>query len=421
MSAVALSPEVGYVLLLFGLFVVPRLLQRLRIPAAITSLALGGLAGPGLGLFQQDPTIKLLSTLGIVSLFLFAGLDVDLRALRKETRVLGEHLAVRLLALGAVAATAATALGMGTRPAVLVALALLTPSTGFILDSLPGLGLPQDAVFWIRAKAIATEIVALVAMFVTLQSATPMGFALSATVLVTMIALLPLLFHAFARFVLPHAPKTEFAFLLMVAVVCALVTRKLGVYYLVGAFVVGIVAQRFREKLPAMASEKMLDAVEAFASIFVPFYFFGAGLLLKRSDMSWTALLYGAGFLAAAVPLRLALVALHRRIRFRESARESLRVGIPMLPTLVFTLVIAHVLRDRFEVSSDVFAGLIIYALVNTVIPSLFFRSQTPEFETPEAPPLTEDEEERLLRDGPATGPVGRERGAKEEERCDRS
>ncbi|MCC6747474.1 MAG: cation:proton antiporter [Deltaproteobacteria bacterium] len=421
MSAVALSPEAGYVLLLFGLFVVPRVLQRLRIPAAITSLALGALAGPGLGLFQEDPTIKLLSTLGIVSLFLFAGLDVDLRALRKETRILGEHLAVRLLALGAVAAAAATALGMGTRPAVLVALALLTPSTGFILDSLPGLGLAQDAVFWIRAKAIATEIVALVAMFVTLQSATPMGFALSATVLVTMIALLPLLFHAFARFVLPHAPKTEFAFLLMVAVVCALVTRKLGVYYLVGAFVVGIVAQRFREKLPAMASEKMLHAVEAFASIFVPFYFFGAGLLLKRSDMSWTALLYGAGFLATAVPLRLALVALHRRIRFRERARESLRVGIPMLPTLVFTLVIAQVLRDRFEVSSDVFAGLILYALVNTVIPSLFFRSQTPEFETPEAPLLTEDEEERLLRDGPATGPAGRARGAKEEEQCDRS
>ncbi|MBK7092132.1 MAG: hypothetical protein IPH59_10520 [bacterium] len=66
----------------------------------------------------------------------------------------------------------------------------------------------------------------------------------------------------------------------MLAVVCAFVTRELGVYYLVGAFVAGVAAQRFREELPAMASEQMLHAVELFASVFVPFYFFNAGLHL---------------------------------------------------------------------------------------------------------------------------------------------
>jgi len=57
-----LSKEMAYVGLLFGLFVIPKVLQRWRVPAAITSLLLGAVAGPGLGWFHHDQTIGLLST-----------------------------------------------------------------------------------------------------------------------------------------------------------------------------------------------------------------------------------------------------------------------------------------------------------------------------------------------------------------------
>ncbi|MEZ4818929.1 MAG: hypothetical protein R3A45_03160 [Bdellovibrionota bacterium] len=40
-------------------------------------------------------------------------------------------------------------------------MAILTPSTGFILDSLNALQMDQEEKFWIKTKAIATEIVAL--------------------------------------------------------------------------------------------------------------------------------------------------------------------------------------------------------------------------------------------------------------------
>lgn len=72
-----MTQEVMYVILLFALFVLPRMMARLRIPTAITGFGLGVVAGMGFGLFTHDPTIELLSTFGIVSLFLFAGLDVD--------------------------------------------------------------------------------------------------------------------------------------------------------------------------------------------------------------------------------------------------------------------------------------------------------------------------------------------------------
>lgn len=99
--------ELSYVLLLFGLFVVPRFLQRYRVRAAITSLALGAVLGMGFGLFQHDATVELLSTFGIVALFLFAGLDSEVDELRREARVLGEHLVIRLLMVGGLRESAA--------------------------------------------------------------------------------------------------------------------------------------------------------------------------------------------------------------------------------------------------------------------------------------------------------------------------
>src|SRR5690606_30062719 len=160
----------------------------------------------------------------------------------------------------------------------LVALALLTPSAGFILDSLGSFGLTKDEKFWVRSKTISAEIVALLVLFFVLQSSSLSRFVMGTAALVLLVVVLPKTFELFARWIAPIAPRPEFACLVMMTIGAAFVTRQLGAYYLVGAFVVGIVAQRFRERLPAMASEEMVHAVDVFASFFIPFYFFGAGL-----------------------------------------------------------------------------------------------------------------------------------------------
>jgi Kef-type K+ transport system membrane component KefB len=342
----------------------------------------------GLSLFSGDQTVGLLATLGIVSLFLFAGLDVRFRDLRQETGVLVQHVATQVVILLAAAFAIQALLALPFRPAVLVALALVTPSTGFILDALAGWGLSDRERFWVKSKAVGSEIVALLVLFVTLQSETWERFALATLVLAGLVAVLPLVFRLFAERIVPFAPKSEFAFLLMVAIVTAVATRELGVYYLVGAFIVGLTAQRFRERLPAIASEQMLHAVELFASFFVPFYFFGAGLHLRREDFGVDALLLGTAFLGLVLPLRLGQVAAHRRAALREPLAHSLRIALPMLPTLVFTLVIAGILRDQFAVSRMVFGGLIIYTLVNTLTPGLVLRGPPPDFAAPRAPAL---------------------------------
>jgi Kef-type K+ transport system membrane component KefB len=204
------------------------------------------------------------------------------------------------------------------------------------------------------------------------------------------ILVIPLAFRFFAAVVLPYAPRSEFAFLLLVALLSAIVTRELGVYYLLGAFVTGVAAQRFRAKLPALSSEKMVDALEAFGSVFIPFYFFMAGMHIEAAQASWWALGMGLALLCAFVPIRLAFTIAHRRLALAELRGPSRRVATALLPTLVFTLVLSELLRDRYFAPDFLVGALVVYAVVNTTLPSYLLGAATPTFETVEASPLTE-------------------------------
>ncbi|MEO8200428.1 MAG: cation:proton antiporter, partial [Gemmatimonadota bacterium] len=324
--------DLSYVALLFVLFVVPRLLQRFRLPAAVTSLVLG-IGASAFGLFPHDDTLALLASLGIVALFLFAGLEVDLDELRPEAKILVQHLVIWLVTLIVTAGAAMMIFHLPLRTATLLALAIVTPSTGFILDSLESFGLTPTEKRWTKAKAISSELMALSVMFVALRSGSFQELSLSLVALVLLILLLPPVFRWFAVTISPYAPRSEFAFLLMVAMVSAYVTRHLGVYYLVGAFVAGVAARQFRDQLPAMSSNRMLAAVEAFASVFIPFYFFKAGSEIHLVDLGGWSILAGLVMSVVFVGLRLGEVSLHRRIALGEKGQHAMKIGVALLPT----------------------------------------------------------------------------------------
>ena len=369
-----MSNELVYLLLIFGLLVIPRALQRFKLPAPITCLLFGVGAMLAFGDRTHDPVIVLLSTLGISSLFLFAGLEVDLRALRKQLSPLLAHLVVRAASLVGVGWLAWRYLGLDWQAAALVALALLTPSTGFILDTLERLGLDEEERFWVTSKAIAGELMALAALFVVLQAGDMTQLGVSSLAMTAMIIGLPLLFVALGRWVVPHAPGSEFSLLVMVGMVAAYVTYKLGVYYLVGAFVAGLAARLLHRRMPRLASDDNLHALRLFASFFVPFYFFHAGTGIVRDALSWDALWMGLGLTAVVVPARVAVVWAQRRLMFGQRGRGNLRVSVALAPTLVFTLVLAHILHARFGIDSALMGALILYTVLNTMLPSLLLK-----------------------------------------------
>lgn len=370
-----MSQELIHLALIFALLVVPRALQRFSLPAPLTCLVFGIGAMLWLGDSAHDPVVALLSTLGISSLFLFAGLEVDIQALRRGLWPLLAHLFIRGVVLTAAAWLGWRYAGLGWQAAALLALALLTPSTGFIVDTLGRLGLDDEERFWVTNKAIAGELLALAVLFLVLQADDAVRMGVSSAALVGLMVGLPLLFIALGRWVVPHAPGSEFSLLVMVGLIAAFATYKLGVYYLVGAFIAGLVARLLQRKMPALASGENLHAVRLFASFFVPFYFFHAGTGVPAEALSLEAMALGVVLTAVVLPLRIAETWVQRRLMFGESFRSSLRVSLALTPTLIFTLVLAAILHARFGIRDALFGALVLYATLTTLLPSLVFRT----------------------------------------------
>jgi Kef-type K+ transport system membrane component KefB len=366
-----ITTELAYLALILALIVVPRALQRLLIPAPVTCFGFGLAAALLLSAFDHDATLALLATLGISSLFLFAGLEVDVAELRRSLRPLCAHLLVRSLILAGLSAGGVFFLQVSWQVACLVALALLTPSTGFILETLAGLGLDEQERFWVTSKAIGGELLALLLLFVVLQSDSLEHLGWSSLALAGMVLFLPLLFIALGRYVAPYAAGSEFSLLVMVGLLAAYFTKALGVYYLVGAFVAGLIARLLRERLPDLASEDNLHAVKLFASFFVPFYFFYRGMSVPGGALQWNALWIGLGLTLTVLPFRVGVVWAQRRFLVREDGRSSLRVAVALAPTLIFTLVLAGILRERFALDDALYGALLVYAALTTLLPSL--------------------------------------------------
>jgi Kef-type K+ transport system membrane component KefB len=354
----------------FGILVIPRALQRFRMPAPLTCFIFGIgvaiLSTPAAG----DRVFRVVATLGIASLFLLAGLEVDLVEIRRHILRLSRLLATRGLVLVATVWFALHYLHMSWQAAALLALGLFTPSTGFILDTLPESGLDAGEQKEVAISAITGEIAALLVLFVVTQASSTANLAKSTGALFLLIVLTPVFFLALGKYVVPYARGSEFSLLLMVGIICAVVSEHLGVHVLVGAFVAGLVAGLLKQRMKTLASEENLHAVKLFASFFVPFYFFHEGLKVPAGALVLRALLTGVAVSIVVIPIRIAKNWVQCRYLSGRTSQSGIRVAVALTPTLIFTLVIAGILHETFHIDDALYGGLLVYATISTILPS---------------------------------------------------
>jgi Kef-type K+ transport system membrane component KefB len=370
MQNILIPPQILYLVVIFTLLLFPKILQRFKIPAPLTCFALGIGVSLYTTEFIHDPTIGLLAILGISSLFLFAGLEVDLHELKKGLGSILGHLLIRALLLLVCIWICMHYFNFSWQVASLLVLAVLTPSTGFIMDSLPSLGLSENERFWVTSKAISGELLALALLFVILKSDSYSSLA-SASGIILLIAFgLPILLSLLGRYVIPYAPGSEFSLLIMVGLIAAYLTKQIGVYYLVGAFLTGFVARQLRVRMPNLASDVNLHAIKLFASFFVPFYFFYSGMTVPSEALVLDALWLGLIISAILIPLRIGSITLQRVLVQKDNIKTASNVSIALTPTLIFTLVLATILHQRYGISEVLFGALLVYAALTTIIPS---------------------------------------------------
>jgi len=371
--------------LILALLVVPRALQRFRLPAPLTCFIFGVAAAILFKSVLNGSVLAVVSTLGVASLFLLAGLEVDLVEIRRQLPRLMGHLGIRGLLLVAAAWVAIRYLHMGWQPAALLGLGLFTPSTGFILDTLPHSGLTEAEQREVSINAIAGEIIALLVLLFVSHANSIQSLAVSSGALVLLIVLTPLFFLALGKFVLPYAPGSEFSLLLMVGIICAVISESAGVHVLIGAFVAGLVAGLLKTRMATLASHENLHAVRLFASFFVPFYFFQQGMEVPTGALVVKALLYGLALSVIVLPIRIAKNWLQARYFSRRDPAGGMRVAVALTPTIIFTLVIAGILHESFHIDDAIFGGLIVYAAISTILPS-FVLPRFAEAELPGTP-----------------------------------
>jgi Kef-type K+ transport system membrane component KefB len=357
--------------LILALLVLPRALQRFRLPAPLTCFVFGVVASILLKGVLRDSVVRVMSTLGVASLFLLAGLEVNLVEIRRQLPRLLGHLAIRALFLVATAFVAIRFLHMGWQPASLLGLGLFTPSTGFILDTLPHSGLTKAEQMEVSINAIAGEITALLVLLFLSHADSMQSLAVSSIALVLLIVLTPLFFLALGKFVVPYAPGSEFSLLLMVGIICAVISEAAGVHVLIGAFVAGLVAGLLKTRMATLASHENLQAVRLFASFFVPFYFFQQGREVPTGALVARALIYGLVLSVIVLPLRIAKIWAEARLFSGRTPEGGMRIAIALSPTIIFTLVIAEILHESFHIDDALFGGLLVYAAISTILPSL--------------------------------------------------
>jgi Kef-type K+ transport system membrane component KefB len=371
------SRTLVYLAMILGLLVVPRALQRFRLPAPLTCFIFGIIGAVLFKTTVDDQVLRVIATLGVASLFLLAGLEVDLVEIRRQLPRLTGHLAIRGAFLIATAWLAIRYLHMSWQPASLLGLGLFTPSTGFILDTLPRSGLTGSEQTEVSINAIGGEITALLVLLILSHADSVQTLAVSTGALLLLVVLTPLFFLALGKYVVPYAPGSEFSLLLMVGIICAVISNAVGVHVLIGAFVAGLVAGLLKTRMKTLVSHENLHAVRLFASFFVPFYFFHEGLEVPTGALVLKALFYGLILSIVVLPIRVGKNWVECRYFSRRTSAGGMRVAIALTPTIIFTLVIAGILHGSFHIDDALYGGLLVYATISTILPSFVLPALT--------------------------------------------
>jgi Kef-type K+ transport system membrane component KefB len=396
-----LDPYLKLLVLIGLLFFLPKMLVRLGIPSPVTEMGLGVVCGPlALDVLRPDDLTGTLAALGISALFLFAGMEVSMSALVERRRTILVHTLIQVLLFVAAGAGVLHVLPhvpllpqlpplppLPLLPvAVLIAAALMSSSAAFIIPALDALRLPEDLKTWIKQKAITNELLAILAVLFFSNTASPRAALISIAAITAMVALVPLAFVLFHRTILNWAPRTEFSFVMIVALFAAYVSHHVGVHYLVGAFVVGVIARRYlrwgeKHGMEMASVHSALDSFRFFSAFLMPFFFFLAGLQLPAGALALQALLFAGLLFATAVPLRVAVVMLHRRLQLREPWHDSWNVALLVAPTTVVSVAMADILRARFTVPESIVGALILYGAATSFLPLLTRRVRSTEDE----------------------------------------
>lgn len=370
---------------LFGL-----LAARLDQPMVVGEIAFGVLLGPtalnllGWPVFPHHEStaevVHLLAELGVLLLMFLAGLETDLRAMRR-VGVPALSSAIGGVALPFVGGWAfGLAVGMPVNEALFVGTILTATSVSISAQTLIELGkLRSKEGMTILGAAVIDDVVGIlilsvvVALFATTGAVPPPVWLVlikMAAFFVAGVLLAPLVTRFTAWFARLPVSEPLVACALFVMLVYAWAAEYLGgVAAITGAYLAGII----------LASGKTREVLEDKAKVlvyglFVPVFFVDIGLRADlREALSGPLVWVGVAIVLIAILAKVLGSALGARLT-GFSNYESLRVGTGMVSRGEVGLIVAGIGVERQVIPTDVFGLMVLMVVVTTLVTPVLLR-----------------------------------------------
>ena len=380
------NPVVIFSLVLFIILFAPILFNKIKVPHIIGLILAGMIIGPyGLNLLLRDSSIVLFGTVGLLYIMFTAGLEIDLEEFRKnrlKSAVFGIFTFAIPIGLGSV--TVHYLLGYSWPTACLVS-SMFASHTLLAYPIASKYGIARiRAVTLTIGGTIITDVLALL----LLAGVTGAARGDITTAFWVRLGVSTIIFGCILFFVFPliarwffktyEEPVAQYIFVLALVFLGAFLAELAGLEHIIGAFLAGLVINRF---IPH--SSALMNRIEFVGNaFFIPFFLISVGMLIDFS-----VLFKGFGALKVAAVMTVVgiltkyLAALLTQKTFRLSALErdmifglsTARVGATLAIVLVGYNVIVGETPAGEPVrllNEDVLNGTIIMILITCTVSS---------------------------------------------------
>jgi Kef-type K+ transport system membrane component KefB len=369
-TTIAVDLVIVLVAALAGRILSKRLRQPVVFGEILAGMVLGALQGSGIQLIQGSDVLAALGQIGILILLFSAGLATSL----EELKGLGRPSIVAALSGVAVpfllGYLASVAFGYSNLVALLVGTGLVATSVGVNAEILSELRLLRTRIgTLVMGTALADDVIGIIMLSVMISFVTT-GHV---PVLDTLLTLaLTALFFGICLFVGVKAIAKlsqrlelgRYDLLLtgiVLAVAVGVVAESIGLAMIVGGFLAGLMLGQSRYGARLIQQSTLVG--EGF---FVPIFFVTTGMAF-RPESVLNAGGFAATILAVAVVGKIVGCSLPvKGIGF--TGRESLVVGIAMVPRAGVELVLIRIGMDAGVFGSDIVSSLLLMVIVTTMI-----------------------------------------------------
>ncbi|MFB2935385.1 cation:proton antiporter [Aerosakkonemataceae cyanobacterium BLCC-F154] len=401
------QPIVPFAILLAVILTVPPLFEKLRLPGLVGLLAAGVILGPNaLNILQtEQPTMELLSDIGLVYLMFVAGLEVDMEQFRKtkyRSAGFGSFTFIVPLIFGTIVGRV---FGFDWNASILIG-SLFASHTLLAYPIVSRLGVVgNEAVTVTIGATIFTDIGALLVLAVCI--AIHKG-EFSVTSLITLLGML-IVYSAIVLFGFDWAGRqffrrtgddqgNQFLFVLLAVFLAALGAELIGVEKIVGAFLAGLAVNDAIGEGPVKEKVIFVGSV-----LFIPVFFVDMGLLInipgfvKSLSSVWLTLAIVVGLVLSKF-----LAALFAKLLYRYNKQEMLTMWSLSIPQVAATLAATLVGFRAGILNEAVLNSVLVLMLVTATLGPLITSKVAPGLRVKEShiaplPPKLEIEAEEKL------------------------